>query len=184
MILSIFKYLPFFKCSTSYEEQCSTSYETSYEEKCSTTYKEVCRFLRKILTPLFQQKNSRFVPLAMADTVDMESNVRKFPRRAVSKSQFRSLWASVNRSQKNLVHRWALTWSTSFFVYTHTFLLGPSPETCSELSADSKRELQADPSAELSPDSCQKGDEGCQTSLWQTRIPLIGRNSKMKPLLI
>ena len=97
---------------------------------------------------------SRFVPLAMADTVDMESNVRKFPRRAVSKSQFRSLWASVNRSQKNLVHRWVLTWSTSFFVYFHTFLLGPSPETCSELSADSKRELQADPSAELSPDSC------------------------------
>ena len=33
---------------------------------------------------------SRFVHLAMVDTVDMASSVRRFPPRAVSKSQFRS----------------------------------------------------------------------------------------------
>ena len=112
-------FLPFFKCSTSYEEQCSTSYETSYEEKCSTTYKEVCRSLRKILTPLFK-KFSRFVPLAMADTVDMESNVRKFPHRAVSKSQFRSPWTSVSKSQENLVQRWVQ--SAEFLYQYHHYV--------------------------------------------------------------
>ena len=30
------------KCSTSYEQQCSTVYETSYEKQCATSYKEVC----------------------------------------------------------------------------------------------------------------------------------------------
>ena len=71
---------------------------------------------------------SRFAPLAMADTVDMESNVRKFPHRAVSKSQFRSPWTSVSRSQKNLVQRWVpldqhlySSISTSFFLIRSQF---------------------------------------------------------------
>jgi hypothetical protein len=42
--------------------------------------------MRRSVQPLTR----RFVLLAMADTVDMESNVRKFPHRAVSKSQSRS----------------------------------------------------------------------------------------------
>ena len=50
---------------------------------------------------------------------------------------------------------------------------GASSETCPELPAGPKGELPAGPSAGLSAGSCQEGDQGCQTSLWQTWLPLI-----------